>query len=377
MVFHMSNLRARITFGLLLAVPVPLQAAEPRINEVQVIGTHNSYHIEPHTSLMQVIRQNRGDRTADGIQYSHRPLAEQFGELGVRQIELDVFADPKGGHYAKPKGRQMLAEAGLPLGPDPDPQGELREPGLKVLHFPDFDFRTTVQTFQGALQQVRDWSQAHPHHFPIMILVEVKGGALPPQYTQPLPFTKREFDRIDEEIAAVFKDDEVITPDSVRGNRETLREAVQQDGWPAVSEARGKVIFALDNGGEIRNGYLAGHPSLKGRKLFVSVGADHDAAAFMKLNNPVGQFAHIQEMVRGGFLVRTRADGGTDEARNNDTSQREKAFASGAQFVSTDYAEPDPRFSDYHVRFEGGIVVRANPVNGGDRQEDLETLPAR
>jgi hypothetical protein len=74
--------------------------------------------------------------------------------------------------------------------------------------------------------------------------------------------------------------------------------------------------------------------------------------------------------------VRTRADGDTSEARHNDTTQREQAFASGAQFVSTDYAEPDERLSDYSVRFPGGEVVRANPVNGDNSPGDLEQLSA-
>ena len=84
----------------------------------------------------------------------------------------------------------------------------------------------------------------------------------------------------------------------------------------------------------------------------------------MKLNDAIDDFDHIQNMVKQGFLVRTRADVGTRESRANDPRRRDKAFASGAQFISTDYPEPNPRFSSYRVRFEGGIVVRTNPVNG-------------
>ena len=42
----------------------------------------------------------------------------------------------------------------------------------------------------------------------------------------------------------------------------------------------------------------------------------------------------------------------------------DKALASGAQYVSTDYARPDRRFSDYSVRFPDGQVARSNPVSG-------------
>ena len=41
---------------------------------------------------------------------------------------------------------------------------ELAEPGIKVLHSPGFDFRTTVPTLHAALHEVKGWSDAHPRH---------------------------------------------------------------------------------------------------------------------------------------------------------------------------------------------------------------------
>lgn len=98
----------------------------------------------------------------------------------------------------------------------------------------------------------------------------------------------------------------------------------------------------------------------------------------MKRNDPVGSFEEIQSLVRAGFLVRTRADAGTVEARANDVARRDKALASGAQLASTDYPEPDPRFAEYTVRFENGVVVRANPVTGraGRAGQDIESVQA-
>jgi len=98
--------------------------------------------------------------------------------------------------------------------------------------------------------------------------------------------------------------------------------------------------------------------------VFVSVPATNPAAAWMKRNDSIGDFALIQELVGNGFLVRTRADADTAEARTNDPRRREQALASGAQFVSTDYPAPDLRFSCYSVRLPGGVIARINPVNG-------------
>ena len=340
--------------------PLPAQV---RLNEIQVIGTHNSYHIQPHPSVMALIEKTaRGQ--AEAIAYTHRPLQQQFSALGIRQIELDVYADPHGGHYSKPKAVAMVAQAKLPAVPDHDPDGVMAKPGLKIIHAPDIDYWTTVKTFVEALQQVKAWSDLHPRHIPIMILVEVKQDRVVPIFTKPLPFDVAALDSIDQEILSVFPIDRIITPDSVRGDSDSLRQAVTTTGWPALDSVRGKVIFALDNGGPVRDDYLKDHPSLAGRILFVSVDADHPAAGFMKLNDAVGDFDQIQAMVKQGFLVRTRADSETRQARKNDTSTRDKAFESGAQFVSTDYPEPDPKLSDYVVQFPGRSVARSNPVNG-------------
>ena len=94
----------------LLVLSLPAWPEEPRINQVQVIGTHNSYHIEPHPTIMKMI--NAAGRQGAGIEYTHRPLATQFSQFGIRQIELDVRADPDGGRYANPKGLQLAAEKG-------------------------------------------------------------------------------------------------------------------------------------------------------------------------------------------------------------------------------------------------------------------------
>lgn len=334
-----------------------------RMNQVQVIGTHNSYHLVAHDSLLTLMNQQRPG-LAQTLEYSHRPLPEQFSQLGIRQIELDLFADPQGGLYAEPRGNQIAAALGLPTGPNHDPGGLLRQPGFKVLHVQDIDFRSTVLTFVDALRQVRDWSEQHPRHFPICVLVEMKDQAIAPHFTKPLPCGADELAAVEAEILSVFQPRQILKPDDIRGRFSTLPEALSRRGWPRLEAVRGRVLFALDNGGTIRDLYLKDSPALQGRLMFVSVDEAHPAAAWMKVNDPVADFERIQRLVKAGFLVRTRAHADTVQARTNDLTQRERALASGAQFISTDYPEPNPDFSDYQVRFDGGVVVRSNPVNG-------------
>jgi hypothetical protein len=88
----------------------------------------------------------------------------------------------------------------------------------------------------------------------------------------------------------------------------------------------------------------------------------------------VGSFEEIKVLVSEGFLVRTRADAETREARSNDVKRRDLALSSGAQFVSTDFPKADPGLSEYAVRLPGKVVARINPVSGGkhDQKGELE-----
>lgn len=339
------------------------RADEPRLNQIQVIGTHNSYHVAPAPAILDVIA-GTSRRQAEGLDYTHPPFAEQFSRLGIRQIELDVFADPKGGLFAKPSLRKLVEARGKDPGPDPNAQGQLLKPGLKVLHVQDVDFISRAPTFVEALRQVRAWSRANRRHVPILILVELKDGAMFGLPTQPVKFDRELIDAVDAEILSVFDRSEILTPDRLRGPFATLPEAVRARGWPTLDDVRGIVMFALDNEGTIRGRYLENHPALKGRVMFVTAdGPSSPEAAWFKVNDPIKDFDRIRQLVRDGFLVRTRADADTRQSRANDPAQRDRALASGAQFVSTDYPEPDRRFSDYRVRLPGGAVARANPVN--------------
>src|SRR5580698_1334612 len=146
-----------IAFALLFCVSIVAQAPSGdstlKLNQIQVIGTHNSYHagIAPNESK---IWQAKYADAYKGLDYQHQPLPQQF-DSGVRQIELDVYADTKGGLYAHPSGPGMVAAAKLPPDPEFDPNGVMNKPGFKVMHVQDVDYRSTCQPFTACLQQIR------------------------------------------------------------------------------------------------------------------------------------------------------------------------------------------------------------------------------
>jgi hypothetical protein len=331
-----------------------------RMNEIQVLGTHNSYHIQPMEPLFGLLVAF-SDMFLQ-IEYTHIPLDQQFATQGIRQIELDVFADPDGGLYAL---RHVLPVLGM----DPDTGiPELYEPGFKVLHIQDIDFETTCLTFVSCLQTVKAWSDANRRHLPIAILVEAKDEAIPDplmlDFVVPIPIGTAEFDALDDEIRSVFPPEQLITPDDVRQGMPTLEEAVLTRGWPTLRQARGKVLFLLDNGGSKRQAYLQGRPNLEGRVLFTNSSPGNPDAAFVKENDPLANPGRIPFLVEQGYLVRTRADADTIQARDDDPTQRDAALGSGAQFVSTDYPVPNDDFeTGYFVQIPDGSPARCNPIN--------------
>ena len=335
-----------------------------RLNQIQVIGTHNSYHagLDPSTAKWL---QAHNPQAFAGLDYGHPPLPVQL-DHGIRQIELDVYADTQGGRYAHPQGPQWVAADGLPADPAPYPAGLMDKPGFKVMHVQDLDQHSTCQPFIACLQQVRSWSKAHPGHIPVFILVETKQGSPKGmKFTETEPFTPAVFDALDVEIRSVFQASELITPDDVRGTYPTLNQAVLANNWPTLDHSRGKVVFLLDQHSNTPI-YTEGHPSLRGRVLFTNSTPGEPDAAFLERND--GPAAEITDLVRKGYLIRARTDADTKQARTNDTATRDAMMASGAQILSTDYpaSEPARWTGHYSVALPGDAISRCDPANTSD-----------
>ena len=254
----------------LFAVSAHLAAAQTtaaqdktvHLNQIQVIGSHNSYNLGFAPSEEKYARMH-DPKGYQGLEYHHASLTAQLNG-GVRQLEIDIVQDPKGGRFAHPKIVELTKQAGLPPDPDFDPHHEMDKPGFKVVHIPDLNQRSSCLLLTGCLREIRAWSQAHPEHVPLFLLIETKHGRTTsiPNSVEAEPFTTETFDALDKEIRSVFHDDEMILPDQVRGSYSTLDAAVRAGHWPTLAEARGKVIFLMDqkNAGPL---YTAGIPLCK------------------------------------------------------------------------------------------------------------------
>jgi Phosphoinositide phospholipase C, Ca2+-dependent len=284
---------------------------ELHINQLQALGTQNSYHLRPP-----------GEAVAPEWDYAHAPLDRQLDE-GVRQLELDV-------HYA-PDGR------------------------FHVFNLPRRDENTTCALLRDCLSAVREWSVRHPLHQPVVVLIQ-------PEDDFDALKIDGHYDALDAELRAVVPRDRIITPDDVRAGRRTLTEAVRAGGWPTLSTSRGRMLFVLADEGSHRAAYSRGGTSLDGRVMFVYGEDGGPLDAIRNVPDPVKGEAEIRRLVGEGDLVRTQADEDGLEARIGDTTRVQAALRSGAQLISTNYPTPAD-LTDYLVAIPAGEPSRCNPAS--------------
>lgn len=283
-----------------------------KLNQLQTKGTHNSYHVQtPGTVILE-------------HQYTHAPLDQQLERQGVRAFELDTRLDKKTGTFV-------------------------------VFHLGIIDEVTTCATLAECLATLASWSRAHPLHHPIFVQIE-------PKDAMPNDGQEDYFSAFEAVILSQWPRDKIITPDDIKKNSPTLREAVLSGGWPTLGASRGKILFFVNDGAKFREAYTRGQTSLDGRLMFAEAASPEvPYAATLIYNDPVADRAAIESAVKAGFLVRTRADSGGAESFAPGNAHAEEALASGAHIISTDYPAPTPAGS-YHLAIPQGTPSRCNPL---------------
>ena len=342
-----------------------------KLNQIQIIGSHNSYKKLPDPRVMKFLMKQRkrlGKKLDPiGIDYGHLPFDSQFTNYNMRGLEIDIYNDPQGGVFYKRRINAFVH--GIPQRSGVE---TLRNPGFKVLHIKDVDYQTNYYTFTDALTALKKWSNAHPNHLPLFINIETKttGPADASKllrvlgFKRTVPFDEAACDSIDAEVRSVFGNDlaDILTPDRLRGKYATLDEMVKHDGWPLLDQCRGKIIFIMLGGA--KEMYINNHPSLTGRAMCAYSHPGNAECAFIMKDESVRDSSVITQLVKQNYIVRTRSDIETVESRNNDSARKVAAFKSGAQITSTDYYKPDLRLSTFEVQWDGKHAGRVNPVNG-------------
>ena len=328
-----------------------------RLNDIRVLASHNSYKKKPDPKVLRFLSRfkKRLGEDLDPIQldYGHERLTVQLDSFNVRGFEFDLAYDPNGGAYAKRRINYFIP--GLK---QKSKDARLYQPGIKLLHIADIDYETNYLTFKEALDELRNWSTNNPNHIPLFVNLEIKRSS-PGDYSKFLnrigfkkaPITDTNiFEEIENEIFSVFAEDSIIfKPQDLKGDYKSIHERIENDGWPKLNDCLGKIIFIID--GDI-NGYYANAINRNEDCLMFFYSEPADAScAFVIRNEPIGNENEINDL-SDKYIVRTRTDAGTIEARKVDYSKYNAAFESQAQIVSTDYYRPDKTISTFTVLLE-------------------------
>jgi hypothetical protein len=329
-----------------------------RLNDVRFLTSHNSYKRKPNPKILKFLshfkKQLGKDMDPIQLDYGHVLLAEQLNNYHINGFELDVNYDPNGGHFAKRRinffvgGLKQRSRDTL-----------LLKPGFKVLHIADVDYETNYTTFVQALTEIRDWSVQHPKHLPIFINIEIKREA-PADYSKALdflgfnksvPFVPEALDDLDKEIHSVFGSTPEIlyTPAMLRDTFSSSKERLSTINWPSLNEVLGKVFIVLD--GDVDDIYTTALVKREDRPMFVYGQPGEPQTAFVIRNEPQGKEDEIR-LLTALYMVRTRTDAGTLEARSLDYSRYTAVMNSQAQIITTDYYRADPTISNFVVSLE-------------------------
>ena len=327
-----------------------IESQELRLNEICILASHNSYKGLPDKKVLRFLakfKKQLGEAN-DPIQldYGHPKLPIQFDEYGIRGIEIDINYDPKGRLYSKRAVNKFIC--GLKTSVK---NPVMKAPGFKVLHIADVDYETNYLTFSAVLLELKKWSEEHPKHTPIFVNIEAKGTNPGDEskvlrflgFKKSRPFSAEAYNALDKEIFAVVNRENIYQPKDLLGDYTNIKERLGSIGWPLVSECFGKIIFILE--GDHQELY---NSETLNRPMFVYKNPEDINAAFVIQNDPIGNEAYIEELSKT-YIVRTRSDAGTIEARNNDYRRFNAALKSKAQIISSDYYKNDSRFGDFQI----------------------------
>jgi hypothetical protein len=307
-----------------------LESANPKINEIQTINTHNSYRkmFDGFIGSYFDFFVPKGWQTE--FVYEHPTFTEQLNG-GVRGLEWDV-----------------RAQSG----------------GFNLSHFAVVDYRSSAPDLALALEEVLIWSNNNSGHVPITVLLEYKSEPwiMNPKLEKPTPEVLK---RLDALILNSIGREKLLVPSDIIGEYQSMADAVKNDNFPRLSEAKGKFMFLLHYSDELTPMYIGLDETLRSQTLFPTVQIGKDAYAPLEkyaeyashiLYNEV-EPGEIAELVSRNYIVRTRVDEGMKES----PERAKAAVLSGAQILTTDFEKGlvAPK-TDYFFAFDGGYTIKLN-----------------
>ena len=114
--------------------------ANLRLNEVQLVGTAESYKLRPSAGILALVHMGGGAKDAQALDFAQPPLAAQL-DHDARSLQFDIAYDPQGGLFKSPAGASMAMDL-----VDPAYQAAMTQPGFKVIQVLDVDDNASCVT---------------------------------------------------------------------------------------------------------------------------------------------------------------------------------------------------------------------------------------
>lgn len=298
-----------------------------RLNEIQFLATHNSFKKLPNKLLTKPLEPfSRGVKNG---YYGYDSLTQQLNK-GMRGLELDIT---------------MYGDK------------------IVLVHNTTNDWRTNGVDFALALEEIKIWSDLNPGHIPLNIMIQVRNGwsAYNHKYRK---FSYDDIVKFDKLMSDTFGDSRIIKPSDVIGERDSVRQGVEQDGWPLLSECRGKVFFSiLFDQEKNAEHYVNISPSFQTQRAFIygRVEKVEDYTAIILADDVRKNATALAELVAKNYILRSRIDEQFDysEERYNATIDM------GAVILATDHMEGSVLSKDYTCRLRGEktVIARADAAD--------------
>ncbi len=297
-----------------------------KINEIAVVGTHNSYQLIgtlPKQGLMKVLQIISFGAVENKAVFEMDTFTEQL-EQGVRNLEIDIETV--------------------------DDEGDV---SFIVTHDPILDNVSSAHNFAKGLEEIAMWSDNNPGHLPVYLLIEPKDDV--PSINNMKNFSLEyalEFDKVLRQVLG----DRLLTPAQAMGEYESFEEMRKVDGWPALKQAAGKIIVLLHPCG-VTQEYIDTDISIKTQAMFPMLrfgDIDKAYASFILDNDPVSATENNKKTVEeNNLMVRTRADDYPDFSDERYNS----ADNCGSHIITTDYPPRYVREKDHTFTF-GGYTIK-------------------
>lgn len=296
-----------------------------KLNEIAVIGTHNSYQLKatlPKRGLMRLLQIISLGAVENKAIFEMDTFTEQL-QQGVRNLEIDIETVDDNGDVS-----------------------------FIVTHDPILDNVSSAYNLKTALEEIALWSDNNPGHIPVYLLLEPKGSV--PSVNNLQDFSLEYALALDKVIKEALGE-KLLTPSAVMGEYETFEEMRNADAWPYLSDCTGKIIVLLHPCG-VTDAYINNDITLRSQSIFPMLRfgeIDKPYASFILDNNPADATENNKITVdEYRLMVRTRADDYPD------FSDERYALVENCKsnIITTDYPPRSVRTKDHTYSFNGYLI---------------------